>query len=390
MRHGYRKEVNKWWTGLRMLWQTLAFLSLAACAGTLEKEPCNQDSKAIRECQLESGNLSVEIEEILKKVVKPGVFAGKERGGGRELKLKYEMYVQAGHNPHAQPEDNPGAVVFVSGRAESYVKYHELIYDLYHRGYSVFIYDHRGQGLSDPILEGPGDERKGYVENFDDYVEDLNTFIEGIVRPTRPKKMFLLAHSMGGAVASLWAERHPKGADALVLTSPMHQPTLPGGRLLYQFVCNYYVARNAESKPTDYAGDGPVDLRDADFADPKKNDFTHSPIRFKRFLAVLRDNPRAQLTGPTWKWVSAACSGAREAVANASKIAMPILLLQAGSDTVVRPHAQVSFCENAGRCEGGAVVVIEDAKHELFLESDMYRAETLDRIFEFLNKYDKY
>lgn len=378
MYQSYQKETIKLCNRLRMFYYGAMFLTMTSCAGTpgqvLVPVDCAQFGKVTCEDQLARKEYQARIEELLDETRYSATFGGK---GG--IQLAYEMYLQ-----HDREQD---AIVLISGRAESYMKYHELIYDLYRNGYSVFVYDHRGQGLSGRILKGQDEEHKGYVENFEDYVEDLNTFIKDIVVRTSPRKMFLLAHSMGGAVASLWVEQHPNGADALVLSSPMHQPSLPGGNWLHRAVCRYYVAPKDQLKPWEYAGDGPVRLHNEDFTDPEKNDFTHSRIRFERFLKVLHSDPRLRLSGPTWSWVSEACRGSQEAVANASKIAMPILLLQAGADTVVRPGAQVKFCENSSRCDGGGVVVIEGAKHELFIESDVYRAAALRRILDFLEKY---
>ena len=244
-----RKHMSNLWNCLRVCRCLLVFMSMTSCASVPKQElvDCVQFGKVTCEDQLAREEYQATIEQLLDATRHSGTFIGKDG-----IQLAYERYLQPGHEQDA--------IVLVIGRAESYVKYHELIYDLYRNGYSVFAYDHRGQGLSDRILKGPNDERKGYVDQFDDYVEDLNTLIEDIVAPTAPRKIFLLAHSMGGAVASLWAEQHPKGADALVLSSPMHQPALPGGKWFHRAVCQYYVADKAESKPTEYAGDGPVKL----------------------------------------------------------------------------------------------------------------------------------
>ena len=43
-------------------------------------------------------------------------------------------------------------VVICPGRIESYVKYAELAYDLFHLGFDVLIIDHRGQGRSGRLL----------------------------------------------------------------------------------------------------------------------------------------------------------------------------------------------------------------------------------------------
>ena len=70
------------------------------------------------------------------------------------------------------------SIVLVTGRTESYLKYQELAFDLYHQGYNVYIIDHRGQGLSQRLLK---DNHKGYVKIFDDYAHDLKQFIDEVV-----------------------------------------------------------------------------------------------------------------------------------------------------------------------------------------------------------------
>ena len=63
------------------------------------------------------------------------------------------------------------AIVVVNGRIECTWKYQELFYDLFQQGYDIYSFDHRGQGLSDRLIE---DQQMGYVEDFEDYVQDLH------------------------------------------------------------------------------------------------------------------------------------------------------------------------------------------------------------------------
>lgn len=49
-------------------------------------------------------------------------------------------------------EKNDRVIVVCPGRIESYIKYAELAYDLFHLGFDVLIIDHRGQGLSGRML----------------------------------------------------------------------------------------------------------------------------------------------------------------------------------------------------------------------------------------------
>ena len=75
------------------------------------------------------------------------------------------------------------AIVISSGRTESFIKYTEVVYDLYLQGYSVFIADHCGQGPSDRVLAGEAKGQIGYVHDFQDYVSDLRQFTE-IISPS--------------------------------------------------------------------------------------------------------------------------------------------------------------------------------------------------------------
>lgn len=109
-------------------------------------------------------------------------------------------------------------IVVCPGRIESYVKYAELAYDLFHLGFDVLIIDHRGQGRSGRLLS---DSHRGHVDNFDDYVDDLAAFWAQEVTPGPWRKRYILAHSMGGAISTLFLQRTPQVCDAIALTAPM-------------------------------------------------------------------------------------------------------------------------------------------------------------------------
>lgn len=66
-------------------------------------------------------------------------------------------------------QHNDRLVLICPGRIESYVKYAEVAYDLFHCGFDVMIIDHRGQGRSGRLLS---DTHRGHVVNFSDYVDD--------------------------------------------------------------------------------------------------------------------------------------------------------------------------------------------------------------------------
>ncbi len=82
----------------------------------------------------------------------------------------------------------------------------EVAYDLFHCGFDVMIIDHRGQGRSGRLLS---DTHRGHVVNFSDYVDDLAALWQQQVVPGHWRKRFILAHSMGGAIATLFSATLP-------------------------------------------------------------------------------------------------------------------------------------------------------------------------------------
>ena len=62
------------------------------------------------------------------------------------------------HSPNAIAK-----IILCTGYNESYLKYSELIMNLCDMGFSVYCYDHRGQGFSSRF---PDQEKKGFVYKF--------------------------------------------------------------------------------------------------------------------------------------------------------------------------------------------------------------------------------
>ncbi|MFM5844506.1 alpha/beta fold hydrolase [Aeromonas sanarellii] len=272
------------------------------------------------------------------------------------------------------------AILIVNGRVESYLKYQELAWDLWRQGYSLYLIDHRGQGLSGRMLADP---EKGYVDQFDDYVVDLKQFHDEVIAADKPAKLFLLAHSMGGAISARYLERWPDDIQAAVLSSPMMGINLGG---LPKWLAKGLAATMGRvggwfGEAPYGPGQGPYE--DHGFAD---NELTHSEARYQAFRQVYAQHPQIRLGGATAHWIHQGIAGSDAAVANAGAIKTPLLVLQAGDDSVVDNAAQDAFCANA-RCEGGKPLRIEGAWHELFIEADPQRQAALNATLAFFARY---
>ena len=302
---------------------------------------------------------------------------GRQEGefmGVNNVAIRYVRFCRPGHDK---------VIVVSPGRIESYMKYPEVAYDLFHCGYDVMILDHRGQGRSGRVLE---DSHRGHVHLFDDYVEDFATFCRDVVAPAGYRHHYALARSMGGAILALYLARRraagvPPPFDAAALCAPMTGIFLPMPGWMARRILNW-----AESKPArrDFYAIGTGHWQPLPFL---VNRLTHSRERYRRAVRYYADYPELQVGGPTYHWVREGVQAGEQILAEAKHIDTPLLLLQASEDRVVDNRSQWLFCQamaKAGRpCEGGKPLVIKGARHEILFERDDLRAQALNAIMRF-------
>ena len=272
-------------------------------------------------------------------------------------------------------------VVVSPGRIESYVKYPEVAYDLFHCGYDVVIVDHRGRGRSGRLL---ADTHRGHVVNFADYVDDFEQLWQREVESRGYRQRFALAHSMGGAIPAQFLQRRPQAFDAAAFCAPMFGIQLPMPVWLADRILDW-----AESRPAirDYYAVGTGQWRPLPYV---VNVLTHSRERYRRSLRYYADYPELQVGGPTYHWVRESIRAGRQIIAQAGEITTPLLLLQAGEERVVdnRSHqAFVRLCQTRGTLAKGLPWVINGARHEILFERDAMRAEALNAILRFFAQH---
>ena len=284
--------------------------------------------------------------------------------GERGIDISYITFEAPGAND---------AIVILNGRTENYLKYLEAAYDLRGLGASIYLMDHRGQGSSERILS---DRQKGYVKHFDNYVKDLKKLVKDIVRPAGYSRVFVLGHSMGGAVATRFAQQYPHLVDALILSAPMLQiNTSP-----YPESIAYAAAQTLTWfwQGESYApGRGPYYTETFE-----EQSLTQSEARYAMGEAKLAANPALRLGGPTNRWLAESIWATWKAGWDAKKLTMPVILFQASNDQIVNPGRQTSICADAVNCQ---LVTLAGAEHELLVETDSVRDIVLDHIHTFVN-----
>lgn len=278
-------------------------------------------------------------------------------------------------------------IVIVSGRSETYLKYQELSYDLYQQGYSIFLLDHRGQGLSERLVTNPN---KGYVASFTDYEQDLGYFIDNVVSTACHNKPYLLAHSMGSVIATRYMQQYPNNIKAAVLSSPMmgfSSGPLPA--FIAKGLISVGNTFNQWFSDIPWYFLGQHDYQATAFS---KNELTHSQIRYQNFVELYQSTPKVQLGGVTINWLYQGIKAQNKLFSQLDKLTTPILVLQAGEDTIVDNQAQDDFCQQLHQrqpqsCPKAKPVVIEGAYHELFIESDVMREQALKQILAWFKQH---
>ena len=105
------------------------------------------------------------------------------------------------------------AMLLVHGYAEHSGRYAHVAGYLNAHDVSVYTYDQRGFGRSDG--------RRALVTSFDQLLDDLQCVIDRTRRRlSDDAPLFLMGHSMGGAVCALYAIERSQAFQGLILSSP--------------------------------------------------------------------------------------------------------------------------------------------------------------------------
>ncbi|HWE64417.1 MAG TPA: lysophospholipase, partial [Chloroflexota bacterium] len=80
------------------------------------------------------------------------------------------------------------------------------------RDMAVYAHDHRGFGHSDG--------RRGHIERYEHYVEDLRAMVDRARAEYPGLPVVLIGHSMGGTIALLFSQRYPDRITHAVYSAP--------------------------------------------------------------------------------------------------------------------------------------------------------------------------
>lgn len=252
-----------------------------------------------------------------------------------------ELFYRAWH-PEGRPRDR--AVVFFHSGHEHSGRLAPVIESLQLQDISFYAWDARGHGLS------PG--KRGYASSFGEIVRDANSFIESIGERDGigTEDIAVMGHSEGSVIASSLVLDHRPGVRGMVLGSPALRIKLylP---FAYQLLKTWVRLR-----PEGYVGSFVMNRMLTH--DPEQRRLRASdplikrPIGARLLLDILDEG--------------------RRLVEMAPRIAVPTLVLSAGSDMVVRLSTQRDFFARLGS-SSKEHVIYEGFYHHVFHEKERDR-----------------
>lgn len=275
-----------------------------------------------------------------------------------------------------------GTVLLVGGRREFMEKHGEFIHDFLTRGYEVYSLDNRGQGLSDRPLDDP---QKCHVNDFNEFTSDLDFYIRERILKEKAvgTPLILAAHSMGSHIAFRYLHDHPDVFDKALLLSPMLGLHFSGPvvRILVRMIV-WIAVLIGMGRFFAIGQKGPRTETERKIA---QKVLTHDTDRYEREARILQDNPHLYVGGVTFSWVKAAIRSLRQIRAKGyvDKIKTPTRVFLSEEERVVDNRRTLWLLEGYDQIE---VSFIENARHEIYRESDDIRADLWNEIDQFLEK----
>ena len=280
------------------------------------------------------------------------------------LKLHYHYFI------HPNPL---GTIVICHGFCEGFFKYHEVMYYFYQAGYSVFLLEMRGHGYSERQVKN---RSMVHVDDFGDYVEDFKEFLDQVVIPmTNHRRLILFCHSMGGCVGSLFLERHPNYFEKAILSSPMLRMRWNDAhprmiRLMLGTAKFFHWKKHYMPKQHDF-------VKENHYPNCSAQSKARYDYQFRLRVAHLE----YRTSGGDFAWGIAAYHGMQDAIDEAAKIQIPVLLLQAGDDDLVAASGHEEFLQKNPSVTFRS---FPKARHEIFNAFSEDRLSYYREVFGFI------
>ena len=249
---------------------------------------------------------------------------------GTSLALVYQSWL---------PDDPAEAVVaYIPGVGghSGQPTYRYLIDYLLGTGRAVYGLDLRGFGRS----EG----RRGHVEDWQDYVDDVAVFVAAVRQAHSELPLFLFGQSLGGLIALEYAMADPLLAGVVASAPSLAQPNVPAWM-------PPTVRALAKVKPTLSVNPG-LDLAA----------FTRDPVEVGKLRADPLRHPKV-----TVRFAVEFEAAVERVQTNADRLSVPLLIIVGSDDAITPPRGSEEFYNNASP-EDKILTIYDGGYHQPILD----------------------
>lgn len=209
------------------------------------------------------------------------------------------------------PDGSPkAALVVVHGLAEHCGRYMNIVNRFVPQGYAVYALDHLGHGKSDGT--------RLYVDSFADFIDPLRQFVEMVHGWQPGLPVFIVGHSMGGLISSVYLLDYQDGLRGAILTGAAVKvpDNITQTTVLMSKVLSVLIPR-------------------AGIASLEVDGISRDPAVVQAYI----DDPLT-FNGKTSARLGAEMLKAMQRVSvEASKIHLPVLIMHGSADRLVSPEA---------------------------------------------------
>lgn len=247
-----------------------------------------------------------------------------------------------------------GIVVLVHGLGEHSNRYMNIINELDGKGISFYAIDHRGHGRSGG--------KRGHVDNFMDYIHDMKILVN-MARDENPEvPLFMLGHSLGGAIACRYALTYESDLKGLILSGPGVKPILnmPG-----------FVVGMAKFMANILPSMGQSNGIDA-------SDLSHDSEVVKAYVEDELNHDRI-----TYGWFAEFLKNGEYCIERAEELTLPLLLIHGGEDKLCDVKGTQALLERSSSMDK-EIQIFDGLFHETMNEEEDAKAEVLKTVAKWI------
>jgi len=238
------------------------------------------------------------------------------------------------------PSKTTAQLLIVHGFSEHMRCYFEAAEELREKGVAVHIMDLPGHGLSG----GP----RGHIDDFQEFLDIVDLMLLGNPHFLKTKPTFIMGHSLGGLIATLYCLRKRPKIQGVILTSPLMG--FPMVRSLPVWLLTRFLR---VKKPA--------------FQIPKPRNVAalcRNPDKWSQYAS---DPYRLQTITPNlYQSMVAETKNLRNKIHH---FKLPLLVFYSAIDQVISPEAIQSFHAHAGS-DDKTLIAFTEAMHELMQEEE--------------------